>query len=97
MRATHIGSCDRRDRLLLLAALAQGLLTLLGAAGEACGLDKGFSSSPKRGRAWSLFRQGLFWYQALPNLPERKLRPLMTTFDQMLREQRLFRELFGAL
>lgn len=97
LRATHIRSCERRDRLLLLAALAQGLLTLLGAAGEQCGLDKGFRSSPKRGRAWSLFRQGLFWYQALPNLPERKLRPLMTAFDRLLRDQPLFRELFGVL
>jgi len=35
LSATHIGSTDRRDRLLLLAAIAQALLTLLGAAGEA--------------------------------------------------------------
>ncbi len=31
---------DRRDRLLLLIAIAQGLLTLLSAASEACGLDR---------------------------------------------------------
>ncbi|HEU4410419.1 MAG TPA: hypothetical protein VFS43_34510 [Polyangiaceae bacterium] len=30
--ATHVGSCDRRGRLLLLAAIAHALLTLLGAA-----------------------------------------------------------------
>lgn len=39
LRATHIKSAARRDRLLLLAALAHALLTLLGAAGERCALD----------------------------------------------------------
>jgi hypothetical protein len=34
LKATHIKSAGRRDRLLLLAALAHALLTLLGAAGE---------------------------------------------------------------
>jgi hypothetical protein len=38
LRATHIGDADRRDRLLLL--IAQTLLTLLGAASEASGLDR---------------------------------------------------------
>lgn len=37
LSATHIGTPARRDRLLLLAAIAQALL---GAAGEACGLDR---------------------------------------------------------
>ena len=40
MRHTRVASPDRRDRLLLLASLAQALLTLLGAAGERCGLDR---------------------------------------------------------
>jgi len=40
LSATHIGSAQRRDRLLLLAAVAHALLTLLGAAGEACGFDR---------------------------------------------------------
>src|SRR5207237_8427901 len=35
LSATHIGTPVRRDRLLLIAALAQSLLTLLGAAGGA--------------------------------------------------------------
>lgn len=30
LSATHINDCGRRDRLLLMTALAQGLLTLLG-------------------------------------------------------------------
>jgi hypothetical protein len=39
LSATHIKNADRRDRLLLLAAIAQALLTSLGAACEAVGLD----------------------------------------------------------
>jgi hypothetical protein len=50
LSATHVGSCDRRDRLLLLAAIAHALLTLLGAAGEKVGLDREFQTSPKRVR-----------------------------------------------
>ncbi len=40
LSTTHIGDCQRRDRLLLLVAIAQGLLTLLGAACEETGLDR---------------------------------------------------------
>jgi hypothetical protein len=40
LSATHVGAPDRRDRLLLLCALSQALLTLLGAACERTGLDQ---------------------------------------------------------
>jgi hypothetical protein len=39
LSATHIRDAGRRDRLLLLAAIAHALLTLLGAASEATGMD----------------------------------------------------------
>lgn len=48
LSATHDCSIDRRDRLLLLAAIAQALLTLLGASGEACGLDRLMKSNTSR-------------------------------------------------
>ncbi|HEU4410910.1 MAG TPA: hypothetical protein VFS43_37000 [Polyangiaceae bacterium] len=82
LSATHVGSCDRRDRLLLLAAIAHALLTLLGAAAEKVGLDREFQTSPKRGRALSLFGQGTFWYGALPNMKDEKALRLMTAFDE---------------
>jgi hypothetical protein len=44
LSATHIGDPERRDRILLMSAVAQALLTLLGAAGEACGLDRTLSA-----------------------------------------------------
>ena len=54
LSATHTKSCARRDRLLLLAAMAEALLTLLGAAGEAAGLDRmlkaNTSKRPSSGR-----------------------------------------------
>ena len=40
LSATHIKSPERRERLLLLSALAHALLTLLGEAGEKAGLDQ---------------------------------------------------------
>jgi hypothetical protein len=54
LSATHIKNADRRDRLLLLAAIAQVLLTLLGAAGEALGLDRGMKSNTSKRRQLSL-------------------------------------------
>lgn len=97
LSATHIGDAARRDRVLLLAAIAHALLTLLGAAGERAGLDRTFQSSPKRGRALSLFAQGVFWYGALPNLREERARSLMSAFDQVVREHAVFREIFGVI
>lgn len=77
LSATHIGRTDRRDRLLMVASLAHAFLTLLGAASERSGLDRTMVSSTKRGRVYSLFNQGLFWYRGLPNLKPERLRTLM--------------------
>ena len=40
LSSVSIGSAERRDRLLLVSAMAIALLTLLGAAGEAIGLER---------------------------------------------------------
>jgi hypothetical protein len=65
LKATHIGTTDRRDRLLSLFAIAHALLTLLGAASEASELDKMLKSSSREDRTHSLFWQGNFWYRQL--------------------------------
>jgi hypothetical protein len=49
---------ERRDRLLLVLAIATSLLTLLGAAGEALGLDAKLKANTVKRRTHSLFRQG---------------------------------------
>ena len=95
LAATHIGDSSRRDRLLLLGAVAHALLTLLGEAGERAGM--GLKANTSKTRQLSLYHQGCFWYDALPNLPHERLAPLMQCFDDTLREHRFFREIFGII
>jgi hypothetical protein len=97
LSATHIGSTDRRDRLLLLAAIAQALLTLLGAAGEACGLDRLMKTNTSKKRTMSLLNQGINLYAAIPNMGEDRLAPLMKAFDQQVRQHEIFRAVFGLI
>lgn len=97
LSATHIGSADRRDRLLLLAAIAHALLTLLGAASEAAGLDRILKVNTVKKRTHSLYRQGLYWYDALPNMRADWLADLMREFDRIVREHAFFREILGPI
>ena len=97
LSATHIGSPERRDRLLFLAAIAQALLTMLGAAGEACGMDRMLKSNTVKTRTMSLFNQGTFWYSASRNMREDRLLTLMTAFGNILSEHAAFKQIFGVL
>jgi len=97
LSATHIGSTDRRDRLLLLAAIAQALLTLLGAAGEACGLDRLMKTNTRKTRTMSLLNQGIHLYEAIPYMDDGKLAPLMKAFDHIVRQHEIFRAVFGVI
>ena len=97
LKATHIGKPERRDRLLLLAAMTQALLTMLGAAAERAGLDKYQKSNTVKRRQYSLFRQGLYWYGAIPAMREEWLVPLMTAFDAIVREHTFFRDVYGVI
>ncbi len=94
---TRIADPDRRDRMLLISAIAISLLTLLGAAGEAIGHDKWLKANTVKKRTVSLLRQGLMHYGALPNMKPDMIEPLMAKFGEMLREQRTFREVFGLI
>jgi hypothetical protein len=97
LSATHIGSPDRRDRLLLLAAIAQALLTLLGAAGEACGLDRLMKTNTRKTRTMSLLNQGIHLYEAIPYMGDEKLGPLMKALDHIVRQHEIFRAAFGLI
>lgn len=97
LKATHIGDSRRRDRLLLLGAIAHALLSLLGAAGERCGLDRTLKTNTSAKRQLSLYRQGCFWYEALPNMRTDRLALLMAAYDEVLREHAVFREIFGII
>jgi hypothetical protein len=81
----------------LLAAIAHALLTLLGAAGEECGMDRMLKVNTVKRRTLSLFRQGTEWWEAIPNMPEERLALLMTAYDAVVRRHEVFREVFGIL
>lgn len=68
LSATHVTRTDRRDRLMLIRALAQALFTLLGAASEEVGLDRKLKANTAKRRTVSLFNQGWLWHQALPTM-----------------------------
>lgn len=97
MNHTRAKTPERRDRLLLLAALAQTLLTLLGAAGERCGLDRTLKANTSKKRTMSLFSQGCFWFQAINGMPEERLRPLMTAFGEIIAEHRAISRALGVI
>lgn len=97
LSATHIRDARRRDRLLLLAAVAHALLTLLGAASEEAGLDRYLKANTVKRRTHSLYRQGLYWYDCIPTMREDWLVPLMTAFDRIVREHAVFRDIFGII
>ena len=97
LSATHIKSPARRDRLLLVSALAMALLTLLGAAGEAIGIDKYWKVNTSKKRQHSLFRQGCNYYSALPNMRPQFAEPLMSKFGELVRGQAVFREALGLI
>ena len=97
LSATHIGTPSRRDRMLLIAALAQALLTLLGAAGEALGMDRMLKANTAKKRTHSLFRQGLHYYNAIPMMGEDRLTPLLEKFAELVRGHAVCVQVFGLI
>ena len=94
---TRISSPERRDRILLVGAVAASLLTLLGAAGESLGLDMKMKANTVKTRTHSLLNQGLFYFECLLNMREERARPLMQRFDELVREHAALREVFGLI
>lgn len=90
LSSTSIKSPSRRDRLLIAAAIANILLTILGAAGEDLGYDRLLKSNTSKARTHSLFRQGILYFDKLSNMrPERK-DPLLFRFAELLSMHQLF-------
>jgi hypothetical protein len=87
LSATHIRDARRRDRLLLICAMAMTLLTLLGAAGESLGMDRMLKANTVKTRTHSLFRQGCHYYASIPAMKQNLLAPLVQRFGEyVLRE-----------
>jgi hypothetical protein len=95
LRATHVGDPERRDRLLLIIAIAQTLLTLLGTASEASGLDRTLKTNTVKHRTMSLLNQGLRWYARirLGTLREDDARLLLPHYERILREHTLIAQI----
>lgn len=93
----RIGDPERRDRLLLVNAFAIVLLTLLGAAGEALGMDRHLKVNTAKHRTHSLFRQGGMLYQLIPNMPDARLRPLMEKYAQLIQGQPSLSEAYCSI
>lgn len=95
LAATHIRDAGRRDRLLLLVAVAHALLTLLGAASEESGLDRYLKANTVKRRTHSLYRQGLYWYHCLPTMRDDWFERLITAYDRIVREHPFFSAFFA--
>ncbi|WP_437626558.1 IS4 family transposase [Sorangium sp. So ce1151] len=97
LSATHIGDTARRDRLLLIAAFAYVLLTLLGEAGERAGLDRLLKANTAKHRTMSLYNQGCYWYMAIPRMREERLAVLINAYAEVLQEHAFVREITGVI
>lgn len=97
LSATHVHNPGRRDRLLMLTAIAYVLLVLLGAAGERGGLDRTLKVSTTEKRTLSLLNQGEYWYGASPNMREERPLMLLEACDSVLREHAVTQEILAVL
>ena len=97
LSATHIRDPEKRDRLLLLLAMAHTLLTLLGVASEESGLDRTLKTNTSKRRTLSLFNQGILWYEALgaPATRAEQLAQLLTAYEAVLRRHSALAQLLA--
>lgn len=97
LRATHIRSAARRDRLLMLLAIAIAFLTLIGAASERAGMDAWLRANTVKRRTHSLFRQGSYWYRSLPTMRDEWFEGLMSALRDVLDEHHAMTEMLGKI
>jgi hypothetical protein len=97
LKQTHISDPKRRDRVLLICAMATALLTLLGAAGESLGEDRMLRANTQKTRTHSLLRQGLYYFAALATWPEERSARLLTRFALHLSLQPFCSQIFAIV
>lgn len=95
MSSIRVKDPIRRDRLFMLGAFAMMLLTILGAAGEAAGLDRHLKVNTVKTRTISLIRQGVMWYKLIPNMRIERLKLLMKEFKKLLCKSNIFKEIIS--
>jgi hypothetical protein len=94
LEQTHIKSCERRDRLMLVLALSYLLLVVLGQAGEQIGFDKKLKVNTVKTRTHSLFRQGQFYYRFFFRFTQAEQENLMKNFENLLLQQGFWTDFF---
>jgi hypothetical protein len=95
LSATHVRDVDRRDRVLLLCAMAMSLLTLLGAAGKSLGMDRMLKANTVKTRTHSLFRQGCHYYASIPAMKQELLEPLVQRLGEYLLREPVYVHALG--
>jgi hypothetical protein len=95
LSATHIHDVKRRDRLLLICAMAMTLLTVLGAAGESLGMDRMLKANTSKKRTHSLFRQGCHYYASIPAMKQEQLEPLVQRFGEYVLREPVYTHAYG--
>ena len=95
MADLRISKPERRDRLLLISAIAMAVLTILGATGEALGYDRMLRANTVKRRTHSLFRQGCMLYDWLPRMPQKYFEPLVRAFADNLAQHKGLAVVFG--
>ena len=86
LEQTHVKSCERRDRLMLILALSYTLLVILGEAGEQIGFDEKIKVNTVKTRTHSLFRQGQFYYEFFFRFTQKEQNSLIEKFSELLRQ-----------
>lgn len=94
LEQTHIKSCERRDRLMLVLALSYLLLVVLGQAGEHIGFDRKLKVNTVKTRTHSLFRQGQFYYKFFFRFTQEEQENLMKNFENLLQQQGFWTDFF---
>lgn len=83
---TTIKDPKKRDRLLLLSAIAVLVLTLFGAVGEKLGMDRYLKVNTVKHRTMSLFRQGCNYYRQILRMTKMELQKFLNCFLELLEE-----------
>lgn len=94
---TRIKNKERRDKLLLIHAIATIILTLLGAAGERIGIDKYLKTNTSKKRQLSLFRQGCIYFRRLFRMVKETAIKLIEAFYDLVIENRSAKIIIGII
>ena len=97
LSSVSIKDAVRRDRILMASAIAVSLLTILGAAGEAIGLDRLLRYGTAKKRTHSLFTQGCFYFLAMVNYKLERFEMIMKKYAELLHEHTVFSGLFSFI